>query len=73
MSLKERNIAALGDPKMPENHVVEIYNKIDEFSEENKKKLAIALKKYWETHGKWEKGSKKQRLKVQKVKGILVE
>ena len=73
MSPEEREIAEVNNPSVLEDHVVEIYNKIDEFSEESKKKLAIALKKYWETHGKWEKGSKKQRLKVQKVKDILVE
>jgi len=73
MSPEEREIAEIGDPSVLENRVVEIYNRIDEFSEENKKKLAIALKKYWQTHGKWEKGSKKQRLKVQKVKDILGE
>jgi len=42
---------------------------------ENRVKLAVALKQYWETHGKWEKKdcSKKQWQKVQKVKGVLGE
>ncbi|MEA3360306.1 MAG: type III-A CRISPR-associated RAMP protein Csm5 [Thermodesulfobacteriota bacterium] len=71
MTPEEREIAEIGDSSVLEGRVVEIYNKIDKFSEENKKKLAIALKQYWKTHGKWEKGSKKQRVKVQKVKGIL--
>ena len=56
-----------------ESRVVEIFNKIDEFSDENRKALASVLKTYWETHGKWEKKgcSKKQWQKVQKVKEIL--
>jgi len=73
MSPEEREIAEISDPSILEDLVVEIYNGIDEFSEENKKKLAEVLKQYWETHGKWEKGSKKQLLKVQKIKGILGE
>ena len=50
-------------------------NRIDDFSEENKTKLALALKKCWELRGKWERKdcSKKQQLKVQKVKAILGE
>ena len=47
----------------------------DAFSDENKKKLALALKTYWEDHEKWEKKkcTKKQWNKVQKVKEILGE
>lgn len=71
MTPEEREIAEVRDPSVLESRVVEIFNKIDEFSEENKKALALALKKYWEAHGKWEKGSKKQRLKVRKIKAIL--
>ena len=72
MSPEERDIAALSDPDISENLVVEIYNRIDGFSEDNKKALALALKKYWMAEGKWEKRncSKKQWLKVQKVKDI---
>jgi len=40
---------------------------------QEKIKLALALKAYWEAHGKWKKGSDKQRRKVKKVKGILGE
>lgn len=73
MSPEERDVAAVNDPKSTENQVVEIYNKIDECSDENKTKLALALKAYWEKHGKWEKKdcSKKQLKKVQKVNNIL--
>lgn len=75
MSPEERDIAAVSDPKITENQVVEIYNRIDSYSDENKTKLAHALKSYWEKHGKWEKKkcTKKQWDKVQKIKGILGE
>jgi len=73
MSPEERNIAEIGDSSVLESRVVDIYKKIDEFSEENRNTLALALKKYWQISGKWEKGSKKQRLKVKKIKGILGE
>jgi len=42
---------------------VEIYNRFEVFSEENKKAVALALKSYWEAQGKWKK--------VLKVKSIL--
>lgn len=73
MSPEERDIEAINNPKITENQVVEIYSGIDNFSGENKTKLAQALKLYWEKHGKWKKKmcSKKQWAKVQKVKGIL--
>lgn len=73
MTPEEREISEIRDPSVLESRVVEIYNRIDDFSEENKTKLASALKLYWEKHGKWEKKmcSKKQWAKVQKVKGIL--
>jgi len=54
-----------------ESRVVEIFKRIDEFSKEGSVKLAGALKQYWESHGKWKKGSKKQREKVRKIKVIL--
>jgi len=73
MTPEEREIAEISDPSVLESRVVEIFNRIDEFSEENKRALALVLKKYWESHGKWKKGSDKQRRKVQKIKGILRE
>jgi CRISPR/Cas system CSM-associated protein Csm3 (group 7 of RAMP superfamily) len=75
MTPEQRVLAELGDPSILENRAVEIYNKIDEFSEENKRALAMALKKYWEACGKWKKKncSKKQRIKVQKIKEIFEE
>ena len=36
------------------NYECGMMNRIDDFSEENKTKLALALKSYWEKHGKWE-------------------
>jgi len=75
MTPEQRILAELGDSSILENRVVEIYNKIDEFSEENKTAIAMALKKYWEACGKWKKKncSNKQRLKIQKIKEILAE
>jgi len=75
MSPEERDIAALRDPPIKENQVVEIYNRIDGFSEENRLSLAKELKEYWIANAKWNKKdcSKKQRKKVQKIKAILGE
>ena len=80
MSAEERDIAAVNNPKITENQVVEIYNRIDSCSDEHKAKLALALKTYWKDHGKWEKkkgkktkGILKQMDRVQKVKEILGE
>jgi len=75
MTPEQRILAELDDSSILENRIVEIYNKIDEFSEENKRAIAMALKKYWERCGKWKKKncSKKQRIKVQKIKEILAE
>ena len=44
MSPEERDIAALSDPDISENQVVEIYNRIDAFSEENKKLFGRGVK-----------------------------
>jgi len=75
MSPEQRDIAILRDPDVIENQVVEIYNKMDNFSEKNKKELSLALKDYWVDSGKWNKKdcTKKQWKKVQKVKKILNE
>ena len=55
MSPAERDIVALNDPDIAEQQIIEIYNRIDSFSEENKKHAAISLKAYWGNHGKWKK------------------
>ncbi|MBW2664035.1 MAG: type III-A CRISPR-associated RAMP protein Csm5, partial [Deltaproteobacteria bacterium] len=75
MTPEQRVLEELANSSILENRVVEIYNKIDEFSEESKRAVALVLKKYWEACGKWKKKncSKKQRIKVQKIKGILEE
>ncbi|MDL2122504.1 MAG: hypothetical protein LWX51_05320 [Deltaproteobacteria bacterium] len=54
MSPEERDIAALDDIKIAESRVVEMYNRIDDFSDENKRKIALALKAYWKAYRKWE-------------------
>ena len=49
-------------------------SEIDDFSPENKIFLAQALKEYWIESQKWSgKLSKKQKIKVRKVKAILGE
>jgi len=80
MSPEERDIAAANDPGITENQVLEIYKRIDDFSEQNKTKIAMALKTYWENHKNWEKkkgkktrGILKQMDRVQKIKTILGE
>lgn len=77
MSPDERNILEVRDLSTIENRVIEIFNKMDDFSGENKKNLAKALKKRWQSEGKWElKGKKKkskQGKKVGKIKAILGE
>ncbi|MEA3487537.1 MAG: type III-A CRISPR-associated RAMP protein Csm5 [Thermodesulfobacteriota bacterium] len=73
MSPEERDIMVLSDPYITEQQVIEIYNRIDSFSEENKKQAALSLRTYWDARAKWKKKtcSKKQWVKVQKIKAIL--
>ncbi len=76
MSPEERDIAAVKDPATPENKVMEIYSRIDNFPDDMKKELAQAFKELWEPNPKkWQKKkcSQKQRKKVQRVKAILGE
>lgn len=74
MSPEERMIAEIEATTTPQNRVYEIYNKLDEFSPENKIKLANVLKTKWEAEdGKWNgKVTPKQKEKVNKIKSILV-
>ncbi|CAB1084162.1 hypothetical protein D1AOALGA4SA_11693 [Olavius algarvensis Delta 1 endosymbiont] len=73
MTPEERVVAEVKDPAVTENRVVEIYNMLNDFSEDYQNKLALALKDYWASHEKWTKKqcTKKQWAKVQKVKSIL--
>jgi len=80
MSPEERDIATANDPEITEKQVFELYSRIDDISEENRTKLAMALKTYWEDNKKWEKkkgkktrGILKQIDRVQKIKNILRE
>jgi hypothetical protein len=75
MSPEERAIVEIKDPAITEQRVVEIYNRLNGFSEEQQKKLALALKDYWAAKGKWEKKqcSNKQWIKVQQIKSVLGE
>lgn len=73
MSPEERAAATIGSSQVTEQEVVEIYRRIDDFSD--KVTVAQALKEYWISVGKWERKacSKKQWGKVQKIRGILGE
>ena len=77
MSPEDREIMEVLAPSTIENRIFAIYDEIDTFSEENKIKLAQALKERWQSDGKWElKGKKKkskQGKKVAKIKSILAE
>jgi CRISPR-associated protein Csm5 len=74
MSPEEQDIALIREGQFQENQVVEIYNRIDDFTPDNKILLAQALKEYWIANQKWsEKLSKKQKIKVKKVNTILKE
>lgn len=57
-----------------EERVTQIYNdELQSSQGDEERKIAQALKDYWQRIHKWEGGSKKQRAKVQKVKSILGE
>lgn len=75
MSEAERQAHALSTQGITENEVVEIYSRLDSFEPPDQKIVAVALKKYWETVGKWKVKPKqeKQWKKVQKIKAILGE
>ena len=75
MSPEEQDIALVNDPKVTEAHVVQVFMKLEQFSETNRRNAAAALKAYWVNAGKWAKRdcSKKQWVKVQKIKGLLGE
>ncbi len=73
MSPEERDVVALESPDLIENTAVEILNRIDDFSDENKLRAAKALKSFYEANNKWKvnKKKKKQLEKVNKIKAIL--
>lgn len=73
MSEAERCVHAIRKEGTPENEIVDIYSKLDEFDQADQKIVAAALKNCWEAAGKWKvkPKQKKQWKKVQKVKTIL--
>jgi len=75
MSPEERDIASLFEPSVTEEQTVRIFMKLDQFSDANRKIAATVLKECWMRAGKWVKKdcSKKQWVKVQKIKSILGE
>ncbi len=73
MSEAERIAFAIQKQGTTENEIIEVFNKLDGFEPGDRKIIAAALKRCWESAGKWGKKqcSKKQWEKVQKVKSIL--
>ncbi len=73
MSPEQKLLSEFNEPSITENRIVEIFNKLDELSEEYQQKIAGSLKQYWITNNKWGKKqcSTKQLKKVSKIKQIL--
>jgi len=73
MSPEEREVALLSDPSVTEGQMVQIFMRLDHFSEPNRKLAGGAMKDFWLSAGKWAKKdcSKKQWVKAQKIKSIL--
>lgn len=55
------------------NKAVEILSSIDNYQNDDKAKIAHALKKYFQRINRWEKQSQKQYVRVEKIKSILRE
>ena len=67
-------VKSLTDSQVDEQRVTQIYNEqLPSLEENDKHKIAQALKVYWQRINKWEGGSNKQRQKVMEVKSILNE
>ncbi len=74
MSSEERAIAELKSGNIVENRAVEIYAALQDYDAPYKKQAAQALMDFWKAQGKWSgKQSKKQKEKIQKIRGILGE
>lgn len=75
MSPEDRDIMDVRDSSTIDNTVFEIFKKIDQFSDENRKILAQAFKERWQAQNKWKvkKKESKQGKKVSKIKAILAE
>ncbi len=75
MSPAERDVEYFKQDNLEESEVFKIYERLDSYNEEEQQNLALLLKEYWQSTGKWKKkeSSKKQRIKVQKIKKILKE
>ncbi|MCK5100091.1 MAG: type III-A CRISPR-associated RAMP protein Csm5, partial [Desulfobacteraceae bacterium] len=73
MTPEQKLLAEFDVPSITENRVVEIFNELDDLPDEDQKKIAGALKKYWTVQEKWKvkKKQKKQFTKVNKRKTIL--
>lgn len=69
----DRKIYTLKESK-DESIITQYYQELDNYSGEDKVKLAKALKEIWQNNNKWEGNiSKKQKVKVARIKEILGE
>lgn len=75
MPEEERNIARLEDTDIEESEVVTIYQTLDSLSGDVQKRIALALKNYYQRQNKWDlkQVSDKQKKKITKIKKILGE
>jgi len=77
MSPEERELAAFEDSGITDEQVNILFSRLDEFSDENKPRLARSLKDYWMANRNWTKKDvgqkqwKKIRERNQKIDGIL--
>lgn len=72
LSPEERAIAEVAAPDAPEARSMELFAQLDSLEGELKMKAAAALRDCWQRLGKWQgKLSKKQEIKVAKVKQLL--
>jgi CRISPR-associated protein Csm5 len=69
----ERQVVFLEQGELNENQVVEIFSQLDSMKGQIQIRTAEALRDYWQKAGKWKKKdcSKKQLVKVKKIKSIL--
>ena len=69
---EQRDILRLKEGDIQEEEVVAIYSRIDQYPDDKKKEVAQALKEWWISKGKWSgKQSKKQKIKIKKIREIL--
>lgn len=75
MSPAERDVYALQRQDAPEALPHDIFGRLSEYDDDDRKRVAAALKEYWMSTNNWKvkKTQKKQKAKVDKIKQILGE